>query len=231
MGVFEGWKITSPYGYRTDPINGSRSFHTGIDLVKYHQYPIPAFIGGVVLFVGEGGPGTGFSGYGNVVALKDERGYVHCYCHLDSVALTKGQTLSRGEIVGCQGTTGRSTGSHLHYEVRSKDSPSYGYGLHMDPTKYLESLENEEEDEMLNEKVAQLESQVVALKGECQTLLNTAEAHVEQINALKALLTEHNAPEWFTKEFGEDALKGIIDTPKGPDLFWRIAAVAFRIRK
>ncbi|WP_010499237.1 M23 family metallopeptidase [Paenibacillus elgii] len=232
MKVFEDWKITSPYGYRADPINGNQSFHTGIDLVKYHRYPIPAFIGGVVLFAGEGVAGAGFGGYGNVVALMDEKGYVHCYCHLDSVAVAKGQTLSKGEIVGYQGTTGRSTGSHLHYEVRSKDSPSYGYGSHVDPGKYLEALfENEEDDEMMKEKVAELESQVAALKGECQTLLNTAEAHVEQINALKALLTDQNVPEWFTKEFGEDALNGIVDSPQGPNLFWRLAAVAFRLRK
>ncbi|MCP1306468.1 M23 family metallopeptidase [Paenibacillus tyrfis] len=138
MNVFEGWKITSPYGYRSDPFTGSRVFHTGIDLVKYHRFPIPAFVGGVILFAGEGVAGTGFGGYGNVVALRDKKGYVHCYCHLDSVAAQKGQTISKGNIVGYQGTTGRSTGSHLHYEVRSKDTPSYGYGAHVDPGEYLE---------------------------------------------------------------------------------------------
>lgn len=148
MSVFEGWRVTSPYGYRSDPINGSRSFHTGIDLVKYHRYPIPAFVGGVVLFAGEGVAGTGFGGYGNVVALRDDKGYVHCYCHLDSVVARKGQKLSKGDIVGFQGTTGRSTGSHLHYEIRAKDAPSYGYGSHVDPGEYLELYyENFEEDE------------------------------------------------------------------------------------
>ncbi|WP_163855849.1 M23 family metallopeptidase [Paenibacillus elgii] len=148
MDVFEGWKVTSPYGYRSDPFTGSQVFHTGIDLVKYHLYPIPAFVGGVVLFSGEGIAGTGFGGYGNVVALRDEKGYVHCYCHLDSVVVQKGQKLSTGDIVGFQGTTGRSTGSHLHYEVRSKGTPSYGYGSHVDPGEYLELYyENFEEDE------------------------------------------------------------------------------------
>ncbi|MCM3272621.1 peptidoglycan DD-metalloendopeptidase family protein [Paenibacillus elgii] len=230
MGVFEGWKVTSPYGYRTDPINGSRSFHTGIDLVKYHRYPIPAFVGGVVLFAGEGVAGTGFGGYGNVVALRDDKGYVHCYCHLDSVAVQKGQKLSKGDIVGYQGTTGRSTGSHLHYEVRAEDAPSYGYGSHVDPSEYLEKY-FEGEDEMLKEQVRELESQVAALKGECQTLLNTAEAHVNEINTLKALLADKSMPEWFSTEFGEEALNGVVDTPQGPNLFWRLAAVAFRLRK
>ncbi|MBU7314034.1 M23 family metallopeptidase [Paenibacillus sp. SM 69] len=150
MNVFEGWKITSPYGYRSDPFNGSRSFHTGIDLVKYHRYPIPAFVGGVVLFAGEGVAGTGFGGYGNVVALRDDAGYIHCYCHLDSVAVRKGQKLSKGDIVGNQGTTGRSTGSHLHYEVRSKDAPSYGYGTHVDPGEYLAAYLKEAEKPMLD---------------------------------------------------------------------------------
>ncbi|WP_010502845.1 M23 family metallopeptidase [Paenibacillus elgii] len=152
MSVFDGWKVTSPYGYRSDPFTGSQVFHTGIDLVKYHKYPIPAFVGGVVLFAGEGVAGTGFGGYGNVVALRDDAGYVHCYCHLDSVAAAKGQTLSKGDIVGNQGTTGRSTGSHLHYEVRAKDAPSYGYGSHVDPGEYLESIQTlpteEDEDNM-----------------------------------------------------------------------------------
>ncbi|KZE79331.1 hypothetical protein AV654_17840 [Paenibacillus elgii] len=231
MGVFDGWKVTSPYGSRSDPFTGSRVFHTGIDLVKYHRYPIPAFVGGVVLFAGDGGPGTGFGGYGNVVALRDEKGYVHCYCHLDSVVVQKGQKLSTGDIVGYQGTTGRSTGSHLHYEVRSKDAPSYGYGLHVNPGEYLESLENEEDDEMLKERVTELESQVAALKGECQTLLNTAEAHIQEINTLKAQLADQTTPDWFSAEFGADALKGVVDTPQGPNLFWRLAAVAFRLRK
>ncbi|WP_054972361.1 peptidoglycan DD-metalloendopeptidase family protein [Paenibacillus sp. A3] len=231
MGVFDGWKITSPYGYRSDPFNGSRSFHTGIDLVKYHRYPIPAFVGGVVLFAGDGGPGTGFGGYGNVVALRDDRGYVHCYCHLDSVMVRKGQKLSKGDIVGNQGTTGRSTGSHLHYEIRAKDAPSYGYGLHVNPGEYLESLENEGDDEMLKERVAELESQVAALKGECQTLLNTADAHIKEINTLKSQMADQNVPEWFSTEFGAEALKGVVDTPQGPNLFWRLAAVAFRLRK
>ncbi|MGF9913755.1 M23 family metallopeptidase [Paenibacillus ehimensis] len=145
MGAFDGWKVTSPYGYRSDPFTGSRVFHTGIDLVKYHKYPIPAFVGGAVLFAGEGVSGTGFGGYGNVVAIKDGKGYVHCYCHLDSVAVKKGQILSKGDIVGNQGTTGRSTGSHLHYEVRAKDTPSYGYGTHVDPGEYLENLKEAEE--------------------------------------------------------------------------------------
>ncbi|MFB0840941.1 M23 family metallopeptidase [Paenibacillus oleatilyticus] len=148
MGVFEGWKVTSPYGYRSDPFTGSQVFHTGIDLVKYHLYPIPAFVGGVVLFAGAGGPGTGFGGYGNVVAVLDDAGHLHCYCHLDSVTVQKGQKLFKGDIVGNQGTTGRSTGSHLHYEVRAKDAPSYGYGSHIDPGEYLENLK--EEEPMLN---------------------------------------------------------------------------------
>ncbi|WP_163854665.1 M23 family metallopeptidase [Paenibacillus elgii] len=150
MGVFDDWKVTSPYGYRSNPFTGTKVFHTGIDLVKYHKYPIPAFVGGVVLFVGAGGPGTGFGGYGNVVALKDDRGYVHCYCHLDSVVVRKGQTLSKGDIVGNQGTTGRSTGSHLHFEVRAKDAPSYGYGSHVDPEEYLAAYQKEAEEPMLD---------------------------------------------------------------------------------
>ncbi|MDK8182129.1 peptidoglycan DD-metalloendopeptidase family protein [Paenibacillus sp. UMB4589-SE434] len=133
----QGYRVTSPYGYRDDPFNGNKVFHTGIDLVKAHKAPIFAFVGGEVVHAREGQPGTGFGGFGIVVAVKDERGALHCYAHLDSSSVRVGQKIGLGQEVGKQGTTGRSTGSHLHYEIRLKSSPSYGYGSHTDPSEYL----------------------------------------------------------------------------------------------
>lgn len=137
MNLFEEYIVTSPYGLRKDPINGDQTFHRGIDLVKHHQAPIKAFVGGKVVHAKMGKRWTGLGGYGNVVAIKDKNGALHCYCHLHTNAVKVGDVIEKDHVIGYQGNTGRSTGSHLHYEIRKKSSPSYGWGTHIDPTKYL----------------------------------------------------------------------------------------------
>lgn len=141
---FTGFRITSPYGYRTHPVTGEKnSFHAGIDLVKSHKAPLEAFVGGEVLYAGNGISGTGVGGYGNVVVIKDSKGCAHVYAHLDSVSVSKGQTVIKGTVIGCQGATGKYvTGSHLHYEIRKKSSPSLGWTADQttttyEPTQYL----------------------------------------------------------------------------------------------
>lgn len=84
---FSDWTITSNYGWRIHPIDRVRKFHAGVDLVKYHQAPVPAFVGGKVLYAGEGVSGTGVGGFGNVVVIDDGMGAYHVYAHLDSVAV------------------------------------------------------------------------------------------------------------------------------------------------
>lgn len=138
--MFEGFRTTSPYGPRIHPITKVNSFHTGIDLVAPRGAAIKAFVPGVVHYAGWGSSGTGVGGYGNVVLVKDEKGALHMYAHLRSVAVEKGQTVSAGTVLGIQGTTGVSTGDHLHYEVRTKSSPSLGYGSHTNPTDYLKEM-------------------------------------------------------------------------------------------
>lgn len=142
MNPFEGYKLTSPYGWRNHPVYGERRFHTGVDLVKAHQSPIYAFTAGEVLFASEGKTGSGFGGYGNVVAIRDSKGSLHCYCHLDSCLVKVGLKVKRGDAIGRQGNTGVSTGSHLHYEIRRKSSPQFGYENNREnncyePTQYL----------------------------------------------------------------------------------------------
>ncbi|MBN3522262.1 peptidoglycan DD-metalloendopeptidase family protein [Paenibacillus apiarius] len=149
MNTFD-WKkygftrVTSPYGWRNDPFNGKKVCHTGVDLVKSHQAPIHAFTGGEVVHAGMGAAGSGFGGFGNVVAVKDSNGYLQCYAHLDSISVAAGQIIQAGQELGTQGTTGLSTGSHLHYEVRSTASPSFGFGRHTDPGCYLSSCFSEQ---------------------------------------------------------------------------------------
>ncbi len=128
MASWKGYRITSNYGYRKDPFGrATQEFHAGIDLVKSHRSPIGAFVGGKVIYAGFGKSGTGLGGYGNVVLIKDNKGYGHLYAHLDSVSVKTGQTVKAGQTIGTQGKTGQVTGSHLHYEVRKKTSPSYGW--------------------------------------------------------------------------------------------------------
>jgi len=133
MSHFEGYRITSPYGQRTHPIRGGSHFHTGIDMTKSHQAPIHAFVSGKVIWAKWGARGTGYGGFGNVVAIRDSNGYTHMYAHLDSITVREGQDVKQGDVIGKQGATGEVTGSHLHYEVRSS-----GWGTHVDPVKYLD---------------------------------------------------------------------------------------------
>ncbi|SDZ51294.1 Putative peptidoglycan binding domain-containing protein [Evansella caseinilytica] len=145
---FSNYRITSPFGWRNHPVRGGREWHTGIDLVKSHRAPILAFTDGEVLFAGFGKSGTGFGGYGNVVLVKDRNNRGQLYAHLDSVSVRKGQKLKKGQEIGKQGSTGVSTGSHLHFEVRKKAQPTPPYGWEsdrqnncLDPTEYLQLFE------------------------------------------------------------------------------------------
>jgi murein DD-endopeptidase MepM/ murein hydrolase activator NlpD len=142
--IFEGYKITSHFGKRLDPFTKKETFHTGIDLVKKHKSAIYSFTDGVVHFAGDGLPGSGFGGFGNVVAVLDKNGALHCYCHLHSVNTKKGNKVEIGTVLGTQGSTGRSTGSHLHYEVRKTHKIGNGWRKGTEhvfnPGEYLKSL-------------------------------------------------------------------------------------------
>src|SRR5690625_1125913 len=98
--------------------------------------------------------GSGFGGDGIVVAIKDKSDCLHVYAHLDSVAVKVGQKVSKGQIVGRQGTTGQSTGSHLHYEIRKTSSPQYGWIADranncFEPIEYLDDYFDKEKSDVL----------------------------------------------------------------------------------
>lgn len=139
--LFEGYKITSHFGNRLDPFTKKSVFHSGIDLVKKDKAPIHAFLGGKVLHAKEGAVGSGFGGFGNVVAILDDFGAFHVYAHLNACKVKVGDKVAQGDVIGLQGSTGRSTGSHLHYEVRKTYRPSNGWRSgtkHVyDPAEYL----------------------------------------------------------------------------------------------
>lgn len=103
--------ITSSYGLRSDPITGVKDFHTGLDIRGAINTPVKAPYDGTVAF-------TGWSNvYGNFILIKHENNVVTMYGHLNKINVEKGENVKQGNVIGAVGTTGRSTGPHLHFEV------------------------------------------------------------------------------------------------------------------
>lgn len=109
--------ITSNYGWRTHPVRGSKSMHTGVDFGGKTGDTIIASRAGEVAFAGWYN-----NVYGNVVILNHGGGYQTFYAHMSKVSVSKGQVVDQGQRVGFMGSTGLSTGSHLHFEVRKDGS-------------------------------------------------------------------------------------------------------------
>ena len=103
--------ISSKYGYRKDPITKKKRFHPGIDLAGTWHEDVLAPADGTVFFAGING------GYGKMVKIKHKYGIVTTYGHLQKILVRKGQKVTIGNRIGKMGTTGRSTGQHLHYEI------------------------------------------------------------------------------------------------------------------
>lgn len=112
-----GW-VTSGYGYRISPFTGKRQFHAGLDISTRTGSPIVSPAAGVVTFAGREG------GYGNMLVINHGHGLVTRYGHLSSFAVKLGQKIARGQKVGAVGSTGRSSGPHLHYEVLMSGVPT-----------------------------------------------------------------------------------------------------------
>jgi murein DD-endopeptidase MepM/ murein hydrolase activator NlpD len=112
-----GAGIASGYGYRTDPITGGSGLHSGIDFSAGCGTPIRAAGSGTVVSAGWNG------GYGNTTTISHGGGLATLYAHQSQIGVSGGQAVSQGEVIGYVGTTGRSTGCHLHFEVRVNGNP------------------------------------------------------------------------------------------------------------
>jgi murein DD-endopeptidase MepM/ murein hydrolase activator NlpD len=112
----DGGVITSGFGYRSDPFTGGGAFHPGLDFKGAYGAPIHAAAQGTVSFVGQ------IRGYGNVVEVRHGNGLVTRYAHMSKTMATVGQEVAAGDVIGAIGSTGRSTGPHLHFEVRINNS-------------------------------------------------------------------------------------------------------------
>ncbi len=110
-------RITSGFGMRIDPFNGKWAFHSGVDIKGRIGLPIRATADGIVKSIGYN------RGYGKYVIIYHGRGFSTLYAHLYKIKVKRWQRVKRGDIIGLMGNTGRSTGPHLHYEVRVGNRP------------------------------------------------------------------------------------------------------------
>jgi murein DD-endopeptidase MepM/ murein hydrolase activator NlpD len=119
-----GGYYSSNYGYRLDPITGHSEFHTGVDIVAGIGTKVVAAAGGVVSYSGT------MLEYGNVVDVDHDNGLTSRYAHLSKRLVKAGDVVMKGQLIALVGNTGRTTGPHLHFEVREK-------GIPLNPNKFL----------------------------------------------------------------------------------------------
>lgn len=127
-------QITSLYGSRIDPFGLETAFHTGIDFAGGMGAPIYSTADGVVT----GAVDEGTTGLGKNVRVQHKYGIITAYAHMNEIAVGKDHKVKRGDLLGFVGTTGRSTGPHLHYEVRVKSiEPDNYYELTYNPMPFI----------------------------------------------------------------------------------------------
>ncbi len=118
------YRVTGGYGERTDPVNGRKAIHFGIDLKAPMRTPVIAPAPGSVVFAGWSGR------YGRLVEIEHDHGILTRYAHLQKILVKKGQDVAHRDEIGLLGSSGRSTGPHLHYEIMVNDKPK-------DPSRFL----------------------------------------------------------------------------------------------
>ena len=110
-------RISSRFGYRKDPFTGRRAFHSGVDFAPGYGASAVAAMDGYVKYAGYMG------GYGKLVVIRHTNGYTTRYGHLSRILVRKGKYVRQGQQIGKVGSTGRSTGPHLHFEIRKNGRP------------------------------------------------------------------------------------------------------------
>ena len=117
-----GW-LTSGFGYRRDPFTGQMQFHRGIDLAAAAGTVVRSALDGKVVMAGRNAV------MGNYILIRHQINYSTLYGHLSQIWVSKGETVSRGDRIGAVGNTGKSTGPHLHFEIRRRGVPINAWGL------------------------------------------------------------------------------------------------------
>lgn len=118
--------ITDSFGERLDPFSGEGAFHTGVDVASDYGAPVHATADGVVTMAGN------HTGYGRLVVIDHGFGITTWYAHLSAFSAVVGARIKRGEVIGYTGISGRTTGPHVHYEVRMNNAP-------INPWRYMKS--------------------------------------------------------------------------------------------
>lgn len=132
------YTMSSGYGYRRDPVYGTAKFHEGLDFAAATGTPVFATADAVVEVAERK------DAYGNCIDLNHGYNYMTRYAHLSQILVKTGQHVKRGEMIGKVGSTGKSTGSHLHYEVRFKGEPQnpvHYYFMDLTPQQYLDMIQ------------------------------------------------------------------------------------------
>ena len=131
-------RLSSGFGYRIDPVYKTVKFHSGLDFSAPQGTPIYATAEGTVQTAGNLG-----NGYGNHIVIQHGYSYSTLYGHMSRIKAKRGQRVKRGEVIGYVGSTGKSTGSHLHYEVfkgRKRLDPIYFFYNDLTPEQYQQIL-------------------------------------------------------------------------------------------
>lgn len=119
----KGW-LSSTFGRRIDPFSGASAWHNGVDIAGKHGSDVQAVAGGVVTYSGER------YGYGELIEITHDNGYITRYGHNAELLVKLGEIVKKGQVISLMGTTGRSTGPHVHFEV-------YKNGRAVDPARYI----------------------------------------------------------------------------------------------
>jgi len=127
-------RLTSNYGMRVDPFSRRPAWHNGIDMAAYYKAPIVAAGPGTITYAGR------MNGYGRMVEIDHGHGFKSRYAHLQSINVSRGDSVAIGDTVGLMGSSGRSTGPHLHYEVFFNNKP-------YDPIDFLKAGRHVHEDQ------------------------------------------------------------------------------------
>ena len=120
-----GW-FSSLFGYRTNPISGNKEFHLGVDLAGRSGMAVTSIASGIVTWSGPN------QGYGNMVEISHGNGYITRYAHNKENLVNVGERVAKGQMIAIMGSTGRSTGAHVHFEVVRN-------GRHINPRNYISS--------------------------------------------------------------------------------------------
>jgi Peptidase family M23 len=201
-------EMTSPFGMREHPVTGGRKMHHGIDFVG--DPTIVAALPGRVVEVGYSSEPLGKDpeGYGNYIVIQHSNGTQTLYGHLKSVSVKEGDVVKGGEKIAIMGTTGRSTGVHLHFEVQERQG---GQWIAVDPGKYLgksvavsdpaqiKDLSSEQRSHLVQQGRLVVGRNSSVGTNEGQAVIDSRNLTVRSLNALASKATDPKIKEFLTK--------------------------------